>query len=357
MLYGGFPSTGGPWESRDPNAYETVLSGDLAGNDVDVNDPCELGTEPSRAENSYHVVTASDTNDSAGLDGVTITAGNADDLYSYPFDCGGGLFNETGSPTIENCTFIANSATLLGGAMCNVYFCSPKLTNCTFRRNSSPSWDELTGGGAMYNEFSSPTLVDCVFQNNCAAYGGAVWNYGSTAVFDNCRFSINTGNRFGGAVANHYSDTALTECIFSGGLSRIGGGIYNCDSNSELVRCELTDNWADWSGGGVYDLASDSNLSNCVLLWNTAGCAGGGVYCSVSSSMTMTNCTWRPDPWGIPAACRCPTVSSGIAKAKSGTVTAQILPSTTVMSSVAGPAPVTSALTLVLSPRTMVTSI
>jgi len=28
-LYGGFPSGGGIWNDRDPNTYQTILSGDL----------------------------------------------------------------------------------------------------------------------------------------------------------------------------------------------------------------------------------------------------------------------------------------------------------------------------------------
>jgi len=76
-IYGGFPPGGGLWESRDPNLYETILSGDLSGNDANVSDPCDLLTEPTRSENSYHVVTGSGTDSTAILDGFKITAGNA----------------------------------------------------------------------------------------------------------------------------------------------------------------------------------------------------------------------------------------------------------------------------------------
>ena len=63
------PAGGGIWASRNPNIYETILSGDLAEDD-----------EPNfvnNSDNSYHVVTGSGTNSTAILDGFTITAGNA----------------------------------------------------------------------------------------------------------------------------------------------------------------------------------------------------------------------------------------------------------------------------------------
>ncbi|MHC4207912.1 MAG: hypothetical protein ACYSTT_24930, partial [Planctomycetota bacterium] len=73
-LRGGYAGFGEP----DPNAreislYETILSGDLNGDDNIVNDPCDLLTEPTRAENSYSVVTGSV--EDCFLDGFTISGG------------------------------------------------------------------------------------------------------------------------------------------------------------------------------------------------------------------------------------------------------------------------------------------
>ena len=52
-LYGGFPSGGNVWETRDPNQHETILNGDLNGDDVGFT---------NNGENSYHVVTGSGVN-------------------------------------------------------------------------------------------------------------------------------------------------------------------------------------------------------------------------------------------------------------------------------------------------------
>ena len=77
---------------RNINAYTTILSGDINGDD---------GLDFSNYdENCYHIVNGSSTNETAILDGFTITDGNADG--SFPNNYGGGLYNKAGSPTIRN---------------------------------------------------------------------------------------------------------------------------------------------------------------------------------------------------------------------------------------------------------------
>lgn len=102
--------------ARDIELYKTILSGDHNSNDSQVSDPCDLLNDPNRAENSYHVVTGSGTDETAVLDGFTISGGNANtDSNSQ----GGGMYNEGGSPTAINCTFTGNSAKSDGGGIYN----------------------------------------------------------------------------------------------------------------------------------------------------------------------------------------------------------------------------------------------
>ena len=59
-LMGGYAGYGEPNpDIRDIGLYETVLSGDLDGNDVQVLDLYDLLDEPTRGENCYNVVTLS----------------------------------------------------------------------------------------------------------------------------------------------------------------------------------------------------------------------------------------------------------------------------------------------------------
>jgi hypothetical protein len=88
-LYGGFdPPQDDEWEERDWEANPTILSGNLGDPD-----------EPS--DNSYHVFYHPDfTNldDTAILDGFTITGGNANGGV-FPHEDGGGMYNWSSSPT------------------------------------------------------------------------------------------------------------------------------------------------------------------------------------------------------------------------------------------------------------------
>jgi len=104
-LKGGFAGSGEPDpEARHVELYQTVLSGDLAGDDAPVIDPRLLAGEPSRAENSYFVVASIKTHKTAVIDGFTITGGSRH-----------GMYNRRGSPTITHCKFSGNQANRWGG--------------------------------------------------------------------------------------------------------------------------------------------------------------------------------------------------------------------------------------------------
>ena len=127
-IYGGYAGFGAP-DPNERNAalYETILSGDLNGDD---------GPDfANNGDNSYHVVTGSGTDAMAILDGFTVTGGNADG--SGAFDTGAGLYIATGNPTIQNCLLTDNS-------------CSNRA-------------------GGIYSDLSNPTINNLAIQSNVAA--------------------------------------------------------------------------------------------------------------------------------------------------------------------------------------------
>ncbi len=249
-------------DERDVMRFETILSGDLDGDDVEVASPELLLDEPTRGENSFHVVTGTGTDDTAVLDGFTISGGNAAGTSGNDDDSGAGLYNEGGNPTLSDCTFVSNSAYYDGGGMYSSRYSSPMLANCMFSGNSAE-----VGGGMGNSWCSSPTLTDC-------------------------RFSANWSHWFGGGMSNESSSPTLTNCTFSGNSANGGGGMSNWDESSPtLTDCEFSENSAVYNGGGVCALSYASpTLINCTFSRNSAGANGGGMSTSWRCNPTLKNC-------------------------------------------------------------------
>jgi len=287
-IYGGFPSGGAEFGDRDPNLNVTILSGDLNGDDVEVAYPCDLVDEPTRAENSYHVVTASGTDETAVLDGFTITAGNAD--ATAPSSRGGGMYNDAGSLTVANCTFTGNRASS-GGGMHN-YESRPTLSNCIFSGN-----DAYYGGGGMMNFYNgSPILTNCTFSENSAEWGGGIHNlWDCNPTLTNCTFSRNLANDDGGGILNEEnSNPNIKNCVFNSNSAygNNGGGMYNLNlSNPTVLDCRFNMNWANFGGGMANTFQSNPFLSNCTFTANRTN-GGGGMGNLWNSSPTLTNCTF-----------------------------------------------------------------
>ncbi len=303
-LYGGFDGTETDLEERDWEANPTILSGDI-------------GIEGDASDNAYHVFYHPDgTNldNTAVLDGFTVTGGNADgdaqrntlgagmyNNHSSPTltNCtfsnnsagyrGGGIYNDTSSPVLINCLLESNSAVERGGGMYNIWSSSPTLTNCTFSDN------EARAGGGMSNLSASPSLTDCAFTGNSAIEGGgAMDNYSSSPTLTNCTFSGNHTDGTGGAMINQISSPTMTNCTFTGNSADNGGAMRNSTSSSPLLtNCTFSGNSAGSEGGGLNNIWSSSpTLTNCTFHGNTAGSEGGGIFNSWDSSPTLTNCTF-----------------------------------------------------------------
>ncbi|MFH1719850.1 MAG: right-handed parallel beta-helix repeat-containing protein [Planctomycetota bacterium] len=228
-LKGGFAGSGEPDPgARDVDLHETVLSGDLTGNDVVINDPRKLSGEPTRTENSYVVVASVKTDKTAVIDGFTITAGSQH-----------GMYNRRGSPTVANCTFSGNQANCWGGGMCSENG-SPRLSNCTFSRN----WAQY--GGGLWSLGGTPVLTHCTFTGNSATYGGGMYNYNN-------------------------SHPRVINCTFTGNSAKYGGAMYsNNNCRPAVTNCTFTCNVANGEGGAMRNIDNCSpTLTNCILWGNT----------------------------------------------------------------------------------------
>ena len=306
-------------DARDITRYQTVLSGDLKGDDAPVDDARELLDAPRRADNSFSVVAAGSVDSAAVLDGFVITGGNRDDCWGS--NCGGGgLSMAYSSATIENCTFIRNSANE-GGAV-HVLEGDPLIRSCAFISNAA-----YFLGGSVRLEESNAALVDCDFRANHAGSGGGVTSRFSGASFSDCTFRENTALS-AGALQHHFGSVSLTRCVFAnntavavpdnlsysgfGGallvesrspeeaditycvfennMASFGGAISASRGSVVLANCHFTGNVASNRGGALYDVAQGSLAMNCLFTGNRAN--EGGVLSSRCTGPSMINCTF-----------------------------------------------------------------
>jgi predicted outer membrane repeat protein len=308
-IKGGYAGFGAPIpDARDIERFKTILSGDLNGDDRNTVEPYNLPREPSRMDNSLHVVTASGTNKSAILDGVTITAGHAndyiDDLINGEY--GGGMYNKGGSPTIKNCTFLRNPAFAVeysaGGGLYNEDG-SPILINCRFIHNAADASIRDHGGGdggAIAEHDSNSILIDCTFIANVAAgnHGGAIYHCGGDPELKGCTFRDNFAQKYGGGLCNWWGKVKLSGCTFVGNTAGSdAGGMYNC-GDSSLSNCEFVGNRCRQNGGGFSSDGLNPTIGNCRFTENSAENAGGAIANRVSSP-TITKCTFTANTAGF----------------------------------------------------------
>ncbi len=260
-VYGGFAGNETTLEQRNWTTFVSILSGDI-------------GTVDILDNNSYTIVFASSTDNSAVIDGFTIRDGQAVNNatlfeFDYPRWCGGGIYIEGGSPGIRNCTFINNQAGSSGGSIYNKQNSKPLISHCTFLDNTA-----LRGSGIYNEQGSNAMITDCVFTSN---EGAAIYNANSSAIISRCFFSGNNAS-FGGGVFN-ISDSVLVidNCVFAGNTAGAGGAIFNQGGSFSSVNCLFSGNKAS-HGGAVSNLGETSQTyTNCTFSGNQASSQGGAI--------------------------------------------------------------------------------
>ena len=276
-IYGGFvpaqipvgtslPAFGTPGRNG-----KTILSGDLAGDDI----PGDLIT--NRSDNAHHVVIGVNISNATLLDGLTITGGNADGV--------------SGSITV-NGNSIGSS---YGGGMRNNNNSSPVLNHVTISGNTAGNNVSSGGGGGMYNRNSSPMLNYVTISNNMAVgsavAGGGMENDNSSPTLNHVTISGNIGQE-GGGMFNLQSSPVFNHVTVSGNTAIISaGGMYNLSSSPTLNHVIITENGAERDGGGMYNNNSSPVFTNAVITNNVSKRYGGGMGNTSSSSPMIVNAT------------------------------------------------------------------
>jgi hypothetical protein len=292
---GGYAGWGEPDpDARDVDRYHTVLSGDLNGDDAAVANTIDLLSDPTRAENSYHVVTGDDLEYvfedlMTVLDGLMISGGNANGPTEWPWvrSAGGGLQLEyNGSVKMVDCTFCDNTAEY-GAA---IHGGRGEIIDGLIAHNAS-AWS----GGAL--DGFAGALRDCTITNNYALdRGGALSLWDQDPRLQRCSITNNLCAGSGGGIFVADGGPVLEDCLLSGNRALSGGAIFgehfDNPAHPVLMGCVLRDNVAEHDGGAFYASNSSAALIHCILTNNAAGQTGGGIAVDVYSYAFLRNCTF-----------------------------------------------------------------
>ncbi len=229
-------------DRRDLSAYPTILSGTLAGGDPN-------------AGGAWHVVTASDVNATAVLDGLIVRDGLANGTSGT--SRGAGLYITNGDPTVINCVFEQNVSVGDGGAVYADGSSQPTFTGCIFRSNQAGR-----GAGLFLAGGGGGTLTNCLLVANYALDDAGAAYLGGTTLLTNCTISENEADDTAGGLL-----VAGTARVTNGNLwnnrrdqNGNGGGPFS-DADAQILlssgtaTVHFSNVQGTWGGAGGANVA------------------------------------------------------------------------------------------------------
>ena len=298
-LYGGFNGTETSRSQRDWNTNVTILSGDI-------------DQDGSIIGNSSRVVTASNTNITAVLDGFTVKLGG----YSGG---GTGMYVDHGSPTIRHCEFSDNMSDFCGVYLHNS---TPIIEFTSFVNN----WARYRGAGLCSD--SALTLTDVDFISNTVQVGsseasgaGLYYDGAGTLSITRGHFIDNLGDQYytlsnagayGAGALILGGDFVIRDSVFEGNRANAGGGLYTYTAgtiintvfmNNTAYGTEMPSGQTLGNFGAAIAATDFSNTNvtviNSVLANNTAG-EGAGIAAYQSSTADIRNSIlWNNTATGV----------------------------------------------------------
>jgi predicted outer membrane repeat protein len=159
---------------------------------------------------------------------------------------------------IEDCTFRNNSAGA-GGAI-TLYQGLVEIRRCVFEGNSA-RW----GGGAIYVSYASPVIEECLFiANRASTIGGAIQFRGAyLSPVTRCTFVGNEAAQGGamGLVEGSLNVPVLDACliVFQDG----GASLFDSSQGSYIIECTniFGNEGGDWIGDFAFWSTLNGNLS------------------------------------------------------------------------------------------------
>jgi hypothetical protein len=273
--------------------HNSTVTGNTAGN----GDPPGFGGGIAIALGALTLYNCTVSHNTAGDDGGGIynlglltlyncTVSDNIAMNSHPFTAvpsgwGGGIYNQSGTATLNNSTVTGNHGFVAGGGIANGF--APSPFNATLVLNNSTISDNTAlSGGGIY-DVETVTLNNSTVRGNSATVaGGGIYN-GYLDLID-----------WDPSIPPWVSTVTLNKSTVSGNTAPRGGGIYNVDTmvpiydgdavvntvlanratvilDSSIVR----NNSASY-GGGIYNKGT-LTLKNSTVTHNRARIAGGGI--------------------------------------------------------------------------------
>ena len=246
-IYGGFGGSETLLSQRNPAENPTILSGDLNGDDNAV----ILHTEPTRQDNSYHVVRVYGDAQNLVVDGFTITGGNANDSLLNPCGTYGRDDRRKGAaimvqPNVGDRIYMT-------------------VANCIIEKNTATDTSVYTAfnGCSQTNVISDTDFVNCIVRDNHSDTNGAFTFIGASQHTQRSRGSITNSVLYNNSSTN--GAAGLTVINSSGGSSS--------GTDVEVINATFTKNTGFNGNTMKIQKATTTYLRNSIVWGNNAGVA------------------------------------------------------------------------------------
>jgi hypothetical protein len=232
---------------------------------------------------------------------------NGVDRWSSAY--GGGVYSDHSSPTFNFCRIDSNQSYRGGGI--HLYY-----SNCSFQSSRiDHNSNVLQRSGGIYTQSSTVTLQDCQIDHNVgfrgagceflsstttmissniewnsssgSGPGGGVYIEGTSADFQNCNITNNSGTNGGGCSIARGRVSFVSSVIEANSVSGIGGGLHvgNFVGPVTLDSCIFRNNHSNGNGGGIAIQGSSVvAIRHCTITDNLSTGLGGGVHIAVYTS-------------------------------------------------------------------------
>ena len=193
---------------------------------------------------------------------------------------GGAIWSNGFTLTIDNCTFINNTANQ-GGAVYQQGQANSFIYNSIFVNNNATNRTTINettanrnGGGAfLVAGQGNSTVANCTFINNDAISGGAIIRDG-TGVLNvyNSTFINNTADFAGGAISlanNANNPSSITNSSFYNNTGEFGGAIFTVIP-LQITSCDFVNNNAT-TGASIYKNSENNLTVNYSRFYNNTG--------------------------------------------------------------------------------------